>query len=49
MGEHEHDLVWVADAANGCAWQTCRSCPHRTDSEPWTPPTNETPEEGAGS
>jgi hypothetical protein len=37
MGDHEHDLVRVEDAANGQAWQTCRSCVYRTDSEPWTP------------
>jgi hypothetical protein len=37
MGDHEHDLVRVEDAANGLAWQTCRSCPFRTDGEPWDP------------
>jgi len=41
MDEHEHDLVRVEDTVNGQAWQKCRSCPHRTDAAPWTPPTEE--------
>jgi hypothetical protein len=34
---HEHDLVRVEDAENGVAWETCKSCVHRTKDEPWTP------------
>lgn len=41
MPEHEHDLVRVEDTVNGLAWAKCRTCPHRTDAEPWTAPTEE--------
>lgn len=37
MDDHEHDLVRVEDAANEVAWNTCRTCPYRTEAEPWNP------------
>lgn len=41
MAEHEHDLVRVEDAQHGVAWSTCRSCAFRTESEPWSPDSQE--------
>lgn len=34
---HKHDLVRVEDAEHGVAWETCKSCPHVGDPEPWEP------------
>jgi hypothetical protein len=34
---HEHDLVRVEDAEHGVAWETCKTCEHVGDPEPWTP------------
>lgn len=35
---HTHDMVRVENEQDGTAWNTCRTCPHRTDAEPWAPP-----------
>lgn len=35
--DHQHDLVRVEDEQHGLAWNKCRTCPHRSEPEPWAP------------